>query len=268
MKKSSKRSKKNKKVYVWAIAYIHKELLSRIGYDLEQYGYDELGIECYVPTVKMLKKTFKGKNQYEFIPLLFNYGFFKLPFEKACNPEFLSQFKQRINAIYGWVKDPANTIRISPNLNKDNSGYHKTLKVSDFANETELSNHIRKSVKCAVAGIGEIESMKKSEDLFSIFNEDDLNKLSVGDYITLKGYPFDGIPAEIKEINYKKSYIKVLLDIGSQMNEVKVSFENIIYTVYSGYDENHRKEDVTIEDLGSYPSKVVDKIMFKIHETY
>lgn len=43
--------------------------------------------------VNVLKKTHKGKMQFEEIPILFNYGFIKMPSEFAYSRPFLNKLK-------------------------------------------------------------------------------------------------------------------------------------------------------------------------------
>ena len=69
--------------HVWVIAYINRDYVERVESDLLKHGFGS--IHVYIPTVRILKKQFKNKNIYDYIPLLFNYGFFQLPYDKACD---------------------------------------------------------------------------------------------------------------------------------------------------------------------------------------
>lgn len=260
-----KRKKKKKTLYVWAIAYIHREHLSRAGYELEHYHYDESGIEAYIPTVRLIRKKFKGKNQFEMIPLLFNYGFFKIPLDKACDPNWLMEFKKRITCIYGWVKDTSSIKTINPRLNINNTGYHDAIKDMDMLTEEQLAAKLRAFVHCGIATNKEVQSMKDSAETISIFNEDDLKQITIGDFITLKGYPFDGLTAEVLEINSEKQYIKVNLGIDSIMREIQVSFENVIYTIYSGFDPDDNGKEKSIDELGKNQKRFMDKLQFNFN---
>lgn len=260
-----KKGKRLDNQFVWAIAYIHREYLSRAGYEIEHYGYDKLGIEAYIPTVRLLKKKFKGKNQFEIMPLLFNYGFFKIPVKSACDPNFLLEFKKRMSCIYGWVKDDIRVDEINPKLNPGNVGFHEALRAIDFENEKSLASKLRKFVHCAIASNQEVENIKKSADEISLFNEEDLKQIKKGDLITLKGYPFEGLSAEVVEINFQKQFIKVNLGIDSIMKEVKVSFQNVIYTVYSGHDPESGVKEKSIEEMGKNNPRFSDKLEFNFN---
>lgn len=54
--------------------------------------------------VNVLKKTHKGKMQFEEIPILFNYGFIKMPSEFAYSRPFLNKLKRNISGIRTWLK--------------------------------------------------------------------------------------------------------------------------------------------------------------------
>jgi transcription antitermination factor NusG len=231
---------------IWVIAYINRDFLNVVELELKRYGYD---IEAYIPTVRVLKKQFKGKNVFEFVPLYFNYGFFRVEYEDACNPEFLLELRSRIGAIYGWVKDPLNNIKKNASLRDNNQESYKALPGSAFATDNEVA------------------LMAKNTENLNVYSSEELKRFKKGDYIKLKGYPFDDMPAEIKKINYHKKEILVELQMDDVMTkEVTVSFENVFYTVYQGYDES-LSNDVNFDELESHHknSLKTDSLMYKSH---
>lgn len=238
---------------IWCIAYINRNFIELVSEELKEYGYDD--IEAYIPTVKVLKKKFKQKQEFEEVPLLFNYGFFKVSFENACNEEYLSMLRQRITAIYGWVKDPSSIIEKKPPL-KDPKG----------EDEDEFKLHyLEKVPRAAVATDEEVASMVKSAREMNIFSEEDIDSLKKGDYIVLKGYPFDDLPAEVVSISRKSKEVKVKLLLDTAMSEVKVSFENIFYSIYSSFDSGMRE---TIEsELNISGDNDLEKVLFN-NESY
>lgn len=223
---------------IWCIAYINRDFIHRVEEEMKKYGYK---IDTYIPTVRVLKKKFKGKDIFEFIPLLFNYGFFKVPYEDACNPDYLMELRNRIGCIYGWVKDPAYTIN-NPHIRRKDS--YDALPASAFASDAEISKLIKTS--------GEI----------NVYSEEEINKLKVGDYINLKGYPFDNMPAEILNINLHKREIKVSLLLDVVLSKiVTVSFENVFYTVYQGYDDSLSK-DLNFDEMDFQKKGSKDRNMY------
>lgn len=218
---------------VWLVAYINRSFIDKVHNELIQYDYDD--IEVYIPTVKVLRKTFKGKQLFEFIPLLFNYGFFKVPYQFACSAEALMEMRNRISAIYGWVKDPAITLKdadLNLNLNNDNFPDAKP--------------------QAALASDDEVARMVKASEEVGIFSAEDLSRLKPGQYIKLEGYPFDNMPAEIIKINPKKKEVKVKLLLDTLIKEVTVSFDNVFYSIYKNYDEfeNNLSSDEMNERFG------------------
>lgn len=242
MAKRNKPSKskllRKKPNHVWLIAYINRDFLHRLKDELRQYKYK---IDTYVPTVKVLKKKSKGVDHFEFIPLLFNYGFFRVKYDDACNPDYLMELRNRITSIYAWVKDPAN---ISLNIKRDNTDSYRAIPAAAIARDKEVA------------------SLIESSEQMDIFSADDINGLEKGDLITLKGYPFDNMPAEFVSINKNKKEIRVKLLIDSIVKEMTVSFENVFYTVYQGYDDSLTKGENYDEMMFNNPVKV-DKVLYK-----
>ena len=226
---------------IWVLAYINRDFINRAEIELERYGHND--IEAYIPTVRLLKKKFKGKNVFEFVPLLFNYGFFKIPYHKAINPDFLMELRHHITCIYAWVKDPAKIHLQSTNLKSDNSNF------------TDAIPHI------ATATDKEVTRMIKASESMSIYNADDLKRFQPGDHLQLEGYPFEGMPAEIIKINHKKKEVVVKLNIEAIVREVTVSFENVFYTVYKNFNEQLR-EDSSDEMIEKYGQNAIDHITF------
>ena len=237
-------AKKPKKV--WCIAYINREKLELVERELKQYGYD---IEAYIPTVKVLKKKFKNQDVFEDTPLLFNYGFFRIKYKHACNPDFLMELRVRISAIYAWVKDPVNNLQKLGKLRMDNKNFSEALPASAICTDQEVANLVKEAEKSNIFSANEVDRLKK------------------GSYIILKGYPFDGIPAEILEIKKKRKQVKVKLLTEGIFEEVTLNFENVFYTIYQGYDDKLTKGDNYDEMLANkHKANKVDKLIFHNYE--
>lgn len=237
------KTKRNIKERVWCIAYINSNSLHLIEDDLsikEEYK----GIKPYIPTVKILKKVFKGKNEFDYVPLLFNYGFFKIPMYQALNPEFLIELKNNINCIYSWVRDITKPQEIPIwDKKKKEILYHKPL------------------ITVAVATDGEIQRVIKSQNELTIFSKEDLKNITEGSVITLHGYPFDDIEAEILDINHSKEEVKVKLVTFQVQREIVVSFDNVFYTIYSGgYDEKLKER--SLDEIQEKNKGRIDKLMY------
>lgn len=230
---------------VWCIAYINRKFIKTVADDLKDRGFED--IKVYMPTVKLLAKKFKNKNHFEFVPLLFNYGFFQVPFDKACNHEYLTSLRVHIPAIRGWVKDPITIMSENPRLRLDNGEHEAAVTLP----------------KAALATDREIARLIQRQDTFSVFSAEDLTKISPGDHITLRGYPFDNMPAEIVKINFSKKEVEVKILIETLVKKVKVSFENVFYTVYNDYDEDELSK-YSLDEIRSQNTASLDKLYSKL----
>lgn len=208
----------------WLVAYIDAESVSKVHDELSNYPeYRE--VEAYIPTVKVLKKTLKGKDSFEYVPMLFNYGFFKVPRKYAVHPNYLENMKKNITCIYGWVKDLA---RMKKTTNGLKLGERK------FINEQEIS--------VATVSSKDITELIKSAVDYSVHSREDIDRLKPGQFIMLHGYPWDNVPGTVVEINPKKQEVKVKVMILNQLRDVNVdvSYDNVFFTIYHGrrYDDS------------------------------
>lgn len=206
--------------FCYPIAYIDASLMSKVEEELNKYPeFNE--VTPMIPTVKILKKTFKGKQSFEEVPLLFNYGFFKMPRYRAIHYKYLDDLKTKISCIYAWVKDPQKEMNKHPIIREDGKSIYYT------------DAH----VPIATATSEEVSNLIKDSFTHSAHDSTDLGTVYPGMMVTLQGYPFDNMPAEIVEIDEKKKKVKVKLNIFSQMKEVSVEFDNVFFTIYHG--RNH-----------------------------
>jgi len=241
--------------YVWVIAYINRDYIERVEKDLLDKGYG--AIRVFIPTTRILKKQFKGKNEYEYVPLLFNYGFFQIPYKQACDVDFLKSLKGKIPAIYAWVIDPLQLIKTKPNLRISNRGKELPDEEVDELTKLRILRHDY-SPSVAIASEEEIVGLLKISEEISVFSDEIVDKLKEGSYITLKGYPYEGMPAEIVSINKRDKKVRVRLLLETMMAEVLVSFENIFYTVYSNYDEESKEK--SLDEIASKGNRKIDKL--------
>lgn len=241
---------RNKPDYVWVIAYIKRDFIETVENDLLDKGFG--AIRVFIPTVRILKKQFKNKNIYEYVPLLFNYGFFSIPYDEACNPEFLKKLREDIPAIYSWVSDPIKLLKTKPNLRTDNKDTEEEEEEEPVDESgMKILQKIDKKVKVATATEQEIVDLLKVSEHLSVFSDEVIDKLEVGAFITLKGYPYEGMPAEITHINKADKKVKVKLLLETMIAEVMVSFENIFYTVYSNYDGDPKERSLDeMDEMG------------------
>lgn len=250
---------KGKQDYVWVVAYINRDYVDRVEEDLLNKGFG--AIKVFIPTTRILKKQFKGKNEYEYVPLLFNYGFFQIPYKQACDVEFLRRLKEKIPAIYAWVTDPLQLVKVKPHLRADNSGRILPEEEVDERTKLRILKHDFMPV-VAIAREEEIVQLLKASEKMSVFSDEVVDKLGIGSFITLRGYPYEGMPAEIVSISKTQKKVKVRLLLETYMAEVLVSFENIFYTVYSNFDEEGKEQ--SLDEIESKGNRRLDKLYAQI----
>ena len=235
--------------YIWVVAYISRDHIDTVEDDLLERGFGS--IRVYIPTVRILKKQFKNKNIYEYVPLLFNYGFFQIPYDKACDVEFLKKLRSEIPAIYGWVNDPSKLMKTKPNLRMDNKDTPEEEEEYEIDEETGLKvlKKIFQTPNIATATEEEIVALIKSAENQSVFSDGLVEQINIGDFLNLQGYPYDGMTAEVVDINKNKKTVKVRLLLETYITTAVVSFENIFYTVYSDFDKSCKEQSLDEMDL-------------------
>lgn len=203
--------------YCWVCAHIDSAFLKNTKAEMSRHPeYEE--IEAFIPTIKVLKKTFKKEHTFDEIPLLFNYGFFKIPRKFAVHRRFLDDMQKNISCIYSWVKDPVKATR----------PHGGELEIQDI------------HIFAATATSKEIAELIKQTINIGAHGAEDLNLLKEGDLVTLRGYPWEGLEATLLEIDHKKQRVKVQLVMFSESKQIYVSFDNVFFTIYhnKNYDDS------------------------------
>jgi transcription antitermination factor NusG len=215
-KKKAKRNKTEKR-YCWVIAYIDSKFITLVQQQLSR-SIEFKEVEFFIPTVKILKKTFKGKEHFDEVPLLFNYGFFKIPRIYAVHKVYLENLQKQVSAIFGWVKDPSKIFK-------------KKGKESIAGDDRYIA--------CATATSKEIVDLIRTSQNLGAHSAEDLGLLKPGDMITLRGYPWDEVEAEFISMDLKRKKVKVKLKM-LWGKEVEVTFDNVFFTIYhnSNYDDS------------------------------
>lgn len=221
---------------VWVIIYVDTDNLKYLKKDLHK-SINFRGITPYIPTVKVLLKNFKGKADYKEVPFLLNYGFLRMPLKDAIRGEFLKYLKSHVSCIIGFVKNDNYSLITS----KD--GYEYKLPL-------------------AIASDDEITQVYTASQNASIFSQDDVKNLKVGQAVTLHGYPFEGVLAQVLDINSHKKEIKVSIEIYKSVKEVKVSYDNVFYTVYNQTIESPMREK-SLEEIQDANQSTLDSILMK-----
>ena len=123
--------------YSYCIFYIERKYYQNINKELKEKGYKK--VRAIIPTINVLKKTAKGKMIFEEVPILFNYGFIKMPTELAYSRPFLNKLKRSISGIRTWLKSTETLHERKKKARIDNS--------EDFDDFSLVATCTRKDVK-------------------------------------------------------------------------------------------------------------------------
>lgn len=208
----------------WVIAYIAPKSLLTLERDILKYPKYRT-VTPYIPSIKILVKQSKGKKVFQTVPLLFNYGFFKVPKYFIPNPSFLDAMKRDFECIIGWVKNPV----IEPKPGFSKGGLYNPLRI-------------------AIASDKEVKRLQREEQGQSFYTKEDVDTLYQGKIITLHTYPFEGLPAEVLEVNTTNKFVRVKLLLETTIHTIKVSFENIFFSMYQDKNMDEKMREEYIED--------------------
>ena len=233
-------SKKNK---VYCIFYLDKKNFASIEFQLKEAGIK--GVKPIIPMVNVLKKTRKGKMVYSREPVLFNYGFMKMSIERAHNRSFLNKLKKTIPGIHHWVKDTITIHQRKKKARIDNA--------EDFDDFSLIALCPRKDVRRFI-------KIAKENKKYSL---DDLVNLKIGQFVHLKGYPYEGVEATVTSVDMKNRTVGLEMVVNYGTMKLSLPFDNVLYSVYQNYDPDilyasyldKNEDDITQEKIDNVLSK-------------
>lgn len=225
--------------YRWFIAYVDGEGTKYLNKELARFK-NRFGVkvEAYIPTVRILRKEIKNRRQFEYIPLLMNYGFFKVFGKKAPSLEVMKEMQEVVTCHRGWARDPSK-FRDKPSIRRDG----------------------KSEAPLAMATDEEIARIIKAEHEMSVYSKEDIENVQIGSYVYLRGKPFDGMMAKVMKIDKKKKVVQVDLGTGGILNEITVDFDNVFYSVYSGERDDSVGNHISIDELRE--TKKLDRIKIR-----
>lgn len=227
--------------YVYCIFRLDRKFYKRINSDLKSRGYKN--VKAIIPTISVLKKSRKGNNEYDDVPLLFNYGFLRMKPEKAFDRYYLNKLKRDIPGILSFLKS------------LDYRPKRKRLRVDNAEDFDDYS---------VVATITkeEVKKYRKMSKANKIFSADDITRVAIGDYVVLRGYPFEGIPAILLENNLttKMMLVRLYPEMDGSL-EIEVPRENVLYSAYHESDEHKMYSADYDVDLSQIPDGSTEEIL-------
>lgn len=227
--------------YSYCIFHVERKYSEYINRELKEKGYNKL--KAIIPTLKVLKKTIKGKMVFEDVPVLFDYGFMRMPSELAYSRPFLNKLKRNISGIRSWLKDTETMHSRKKKIRIDNS--------EDFDDFSLVATCSKKDVR-------RFKRLSKENKMYSV---EDLINIQPGDYLVLKGYPYEGVDATVLEVDYTNKRVKLLLYPEWGKMELKLPFDNVLYSVYQNCDPNKLYANQLDFDPNRITSEAIDNIM-------
>lgn len=208
---------RKKPSYVYCVCRLDRKHWATINDQLKDRGYKRM--KCFIPTVSIIRKTKNGKNTTEEIPMFFNYGFMKMDTRLAYNRQFLRDLRKEIPGINGWM------------LSLESMHTKRLRKRVDTEDFDDFS-------KVAIITREEYKYYKKLSKKNHIFTMKDILRVPPGSYITLKGYPFNGLGAQLEDINYmnRTAVVKIFPGGNSEL-KMQLPLDNVLYTIYDGYED-------------------------------
>ena len=233
----------SKRSRVYCIFYLDKKNFGNIKSQLKEAGIK--GVKPIIPTVNVLKKTRKGKMVYSMEPVLFNYGFMKMGIEKAHDRIFLNKLKRSIPGIHHWVKDTITIHQRKKKARVDNA--------EDFDDFSLIALCPRKDVR-------RFMKIAKENKKYSL---DDLVNIKIGQFVHLKGYPYEGVEATVTSVDMKNRTIGLEMIVNYGTMKLSLPFDNVLYSVYQNYDPDvlyasyldKNEDDITQEKIDNVLSK-------------
>ena len=190
------------KNWPWMIIYIDGNKF--LNTDIEKVD-KEYGIEIVVPVTRVLKGKHRGRNNYEDVPYLFNFGFLRVPKFRRYDIDYLVKLKREIPLLLGFLRDT-------------------TLPSQGF--------------NFAMISSREVNRIIRDAGQSSIYSEHQEENIKIGDSIKLSGYPFEGLYGIVEKINKEKQNMVISIEISNGAPlKITVPFFNIYYTMYH-YDMN------------------------------
>ena len=221
--------------YVYCIFYIERKFYRKINDELKAKGYKK--IRAIVPEVKILKKAIKGKTYYEEVPVLFNYGFMRMPTELAFSRTFLRKLRRDISGIRTFLKSTCTMFPRKKKRRIDNA--------DDFDDFSMVAT-------CSKQEVRRFRKIARANRRYSL---EDLAKLKAGDYVTLNIYPYEGVDAVIKKVNKKDKTVTLNLYPRMGNMEVTIPIDHVLYSIYHNYDP----ETLFINPLEVDPNRITEE---------
>lgn len=227
--------------YQWCIFHMDNKYWPKIKDELKDKGYRN--IKVVIPTVSILKKRQKGKDIIEEVPILFTYGFIRIPTEKAYSRVFLNKLKKQIIGIHSFVKSL------------------ETMHPKRLKRRVDNAEDFDDFSIVATVPYSEVRRFKRISKKNKIYSKSEITSLKIGTYVTLRGYPYEGISATVEDINLTTQKVTLTLYPENGKMVVKLPMENVVYSIYHNFDENKLYSNDREFDSNTISAEGIEGIM-------
>ena len=233
--------------YSYCIFYLEEKYYKDINKDLKDNGYKH--VRAIIPTIKFIDhQSSRGRYVDTEVPLLFNYGFMRVPTDRVFDRQYMAKMKKSIPGIRGWLKN-------TETLHRSRGKRPRVDNLDIFDDFSQIARVPRSEVRRFLA-ITKENSRLKFEDITT---------LHINDYITLRHYPYIGVDAIVKEVDWDNQRVRLLTYPETYKILSWLPMELVIYSVYEDFDPRKLLADQRKGDIDRITNDQVTKIPNKRH---
>lgn len=233
--------------YSYCVFYLEEKYYKDINNDLKDNGYKH--VRAIIPTIKFIDhQSSRGRYVDTEVPLLFNYGFMRVPTDRVFDRQYMAKMKKRIPGIRGWLKNTETLHR----------GRGKRLRVDNLDIFDDFS-------QVAIVQRSEVRRFLDITKENSRLKFEDITTLHINDYITLRHYPYIGVDAIVKEVDWDNQRVRLLTYPETYKILSWLPMELVIYSVYEDFDPRKLLADQRKGDINRITNDQITKIPNKRH---
>lgn len=229
--------------YSYCIFYLENKYYKDINKELRARGYHH--IRAIIPTVRFIKHiSSRGDTVYQEEPLLFSYGFMKIPTNIVYDRVYLNKLKRSIPGIRGWLRD-------TESLHRKRGKKRRVENAEDFDDFS----------KVAIVSHSEVRKFIEIAHNNSHLTYEDITSIKEGDYIRLNSYPFIGADAIVLKVDLELKKVKLHLYpslTGKSKMKIWVPIDLVIHNIYYDYNPRISLSDQREFNLDRLPNNYMD----------
>jgi transcription antitermination factor NusG len=196
------------------------------------------GVRIIIPVVRLLQSVVYNKENFQYKPLLFRYGFMEM--DEVCGQDLdkLNLIKELCTSIQGFMLRKRNDLKQEMLQN-----ISRVERIRDKLGTDEIKIASEPQLRVETVSSDEVNRLMELAKVMSVYDSE--GELEPGTFVILKGYPFANMVAQIDQVSGNTIRV-TLLDTGFKATVQK----NNIY--YSPYEERGNRE-ICFTELGYVP---------------